>query len=79
MTTPEPVQIHADHDTARHLGNWTTARSFQLRARHARLEIDLRSPPGRQALSDDHDQHHAGTNTPQASRNSIAAKLSCIG
>ena len=44
MTTPEPVQIHADHDTARHLGNWTTARSFQLRARHARLEIDLRSP-----------------------------------
>jgi hypothetical protein len=44
MTTPQPVQINADHDTVKHLGNWTTARSFQLRARHARLEIDLRSP-----------------------------------
>ena len=44
MTTPKPVQIHADHDTVKHLGNWTTARKFDLRARHARLEIHLRSP-----------------------------------
>jgi hypothetical protein len=44
MTTPQPVQVHADHDTVKHLGTWTTARSFQLRARHARVEIDLRSP-----------------------------------
>jgi hypothetical protein len=44
-TTPgSPVQIHADHDTVKHLGNWTTVRSFELRARYATLEIDLRSP-----------------------------------
>jgi hypothetical protein len=44
MTTPEPVQIHADHDAVKRLGTWTTARRFELRARYARLEIDLRSP-----------------------------------
>jgi hypothetical protein len=44
-TTPDgPVQIHADHDTVKHLGNWTTARSFEVRARSAAVEIDLRSP-----------------------------------
>jgi hypothetical protein len=39
-----PVQIHADHDSARRLGTWTTARAFQVRARRSRVVIDLRSP-----------------------------------
>jgi hypothetical protein len=39
-----PVQIHADHTVEKRLGNWTTARTFQVRARHAQVTIDLRSP-----------------------------------
>ena len=39
-----PVQIHADHASEKRLGNWTTARAFQVRARHAQVTIDLRSP-----------------------------------
>jgi hypothetical protein len=39
-----PVRIHADHDTARHLGNWTGARDYQVRARYSSVLIDLRSP-----------------------------------
>jgi hypothetical protein len=39
-----PVQIHADHASQERLGNWTTARTFQVRARHAQVMIDLRSP-----------------------------------
>jgi len=39
-----PVQIHADHAMEKRLGNWTTARAFQIRARHAQIVIDLRSP-----------------------------------
>jgi hypothetical protein len=39
-----PVLIHADHDTVKHLGNWTTARAFTVRARSATVELDLRSP-----------------------------------
>ena len=39
-----PVQIHADHASQKRLGNWTTARTFQVRARHAQVMIDLRSP-----------------------------------
>lgn len=39
-----PVQLHADHARETRLGNWTTARAFQVRARHAQLTIDLRSP-----------------------------------
>ena len=42
--TLTPVQIHADHDSSRHLGSWTTARAFQVRARRSRVVIDLRSP-----------------------------------
>jgi pimeloyl-ACP methyl ester carboxylesterase len=38
-----PVQIHADHAAEKWLGNWTTARAFQVRARHAQVTIDLRS------------------------------------
>jgi len=49
MNTPNPasltpVQIHADHVSQKRLGNWTTARTFQVRARHAQVTIDLRSP-----------------------------------
>lgn len=40
----DAVQIHIDHDTVKHLGNWTTARSFDVRARHGTVELDLRSP-----------------------------------
>jgi hypothetical protein len=39
-----PVQIHADHASEKRLGNWTTARAFQVRARHGQVTIDLRSP-----------------------------------
>ena len=39
-----PVQIHADHASQKRLGNWTTARAFQVRARRAQVTIDLRSP-----------------------------------
>jgi hypothetical protein len=39
-----PVQIHADHASHKRLGSWTTARAFQVRARHAQVTIDLRSP-----------------------------------
>lgn len=39
-----PVQIHADHASQKRLGNWTTTRTFQIRARHAQITIDLRSP-----------------------------------
>ena len=39
-----PVQIHADHASEKRLGNWTTARTFQVHARHAQVTIDLRSP-----------------------------------
>lgn len=42
--TLTPVQIHADHDSARRLGTWTTARAFQVRARRGQVVIDLRSP-----------------------------------
>jgi len=31
-----PVQIHAGHASQKRLGNWTTARAFQVRARHPR-------------------------------------------
>jgi hypothetical protein len=41
---PTPIQIHADHASARRLGSWTTARAFQVRARRSRVVIDLRSP-----------------------------------
>lgn len=49
MNTPNPasltpVKIHADHASQKRLGNWTTARAFQVRTRHARVTIDLRSP-----------------------------------
>ena len=42
--SPSTVEIHADHDAVKHLGNWTTARTFNVRARYATVELDLRSP-----------------------------------
>jgi hypothetical protein len=43
-TTVAPEQIHADHDSLKKLGNWTTARALEVRARHSSVVIDLRSP-----------------------------------
>ena len=40
-----PVRIHADHAAQKRLGDWTTARAFEVCARHAEVVIDLRSPP----------------------------------
>ena len=42
--TASPIQIHADHSSQKRLGTWTTARVFQVRARHGQVVIDLRSP-----------------------------------
>ncbi len=37
-------RIHADHGSLKRLGNWTTARAFEVRARRSSVVIDLRSP-----------------------------------
>jgi hypothetical protein len=42
--TPAVVRVHADHTMTKHLGNWTTARAFEVRARRGAAVIDLRSP-----------------------------------
>lgn len=42
--TVAPVRVHADHTMTKHLGNWTTARTFEVRARRGAVVIDLRSP-----------------------------------
>jgi hypothetical protein len=39
-----PVQVLADHSAQKRLGDWTTARAFQVHARHAQVTVDLRSP-----------------------------------
>ena len=39
-----PVRIQAHHDSQKRLGNWTTARSFQVRSRRGAVVMDLRSP-----------------------------------
>jgi len=48
MTTTTPLvsaeRIHADHTTVKHLGNWTDAAAFEVRARRAAVVLDLRSP-----------------------------------
>ena len=44
QTTDSPIQVHADHSSQKRLGAWTTARFFQVRARHGQVVIDLRSP-----------------------------------
>ena len=50
QTTPaEPVRIPANNAVTKRLGNWTTARQFQVRAHRGSAVLDLRSPqiPGR--------------------------------
>jgi hypothetical protein len=43
MTETASVRIAANHAVTKRLGNWTTARSLQVRARHGMAVIDLRS------------------------------------
>jgi hypothetical protein len=40
----EPVKIPANHAVTKRLGNWTTARRFQVRAHRGSAVLDLRSP-----------------------------------
>lgn len=48
MKTTTPLvsaeRIHADHTTVKHLGNWTEATAFEVRARRSSVVLDLRSP-----------------------------------
>ncbi|MCZ0983022.1 hypothetical protein O1L60_39765 [Streptomyces diastatochromogenes] len=37
-------RIHSDHDLVKHLGNWTEAGHFEIKARHSTAVLDLRSP-----------------------------------
>jgi hypothetical protein len=37
-------RIHSDHDLVKHLGNWTEAGHFEIKARHGTAVLDLRSP-----------------------------------
>jgi hypothetical protein len=37
-------RVHADHSTVKHLGHWTEADRFEVRARSASVVLDLRSP-----------------------------------
>jgi hypothetical protein len=39
-----PVRIPANNTVAKRLGNWTTARQFQVRAHRGYAVLDLRSP-----------------------------------
>jgi hypothetical protein len=43
-TTIGPVRIHVHYSTSKRLGNWTTARGFEVRARRGVAVLDLRSP-----------------------------------
>src|SRR5689334_6890977 len=43
-TDSTPVRVHADHRSVKHLGHWTTANRFELRARRGYALLDLRSP-----------------------------------
>lgn len=45
--------IHSDHGLVKHLGNWTEAGRFEVRARHGAAVLDLRSP----GLPDDIEIH----------------------
>lgn len=42
MTTIE--RVHADHTSTKHLGRWTRAERFDVRARRGVVVLDLRSP-----------------------------------
>lgn len=43
-TTESPVRVHADHRSVKHLGHWTGASRFEVRARRGYALLDLRSP-----------------------------------
>ena len=43
MTKTATVRIAANHAVTKRLGNWTTARNLQVRARHGIAVLDLRS------------------------------------
>jgi hypothetical protein len=43
-TAGSAVRILADHRADKRLGNWTTSRDFEIRSRHGRVVLDLRSP-----------------------------------
>ncbi len=38
------IRILADHRADKRLGNWTAGRDFEIRSRHGRVVLDLRSP-----------------------------------
>ncbi|MEC3954853.1 hypothetical protein VMT65_17570 [Nocardia sp. CDC153] len=44
IKSTDTVKIHTDHGTEKHLGDWTHARSFEVKARYGSVVIDLRSP-----------------------------------
>jgi len=44
QTATAPVRIAANYTVTKHLGNWTTAREFQVRAHRGHAVLDLRSP-----------------------------------
>ncbi|MFK0047500.1 hypothetical protein ACIQU4_26020 [Streptomyces sp. NPDC090741] len=46
-------RIHSDHGLVKHLGNWTEAGRFEIKARHGAAVLDLRSP----GLPDDIEIH----------------------
>ncbi|MEU1528483.1 hypothetical protein [Streptomyces fagopyri] len=46
-------RIHSDHDLVKHLGHWTEAGQFEIKARHGAVVLDLRSP----GLPDDIEIH----------------------
>ena len=56
----EPIRIAANNSVIKRLGNWTSARAFQVRAHRGQAVLDLRSPliPGGQ-ITIDVDLDHA--------------------
>ncbi len=43
-TLDQPTRIQANHAAVKKLGTWTTARTFEVRARRGSAVVDLRSP-----------------------------------
>jgi hypothetical protein len=43
LATDGPVLVHADHALVKELGDWTTARRFDVRIRYGQAMLDLRS------------------------------------
>jgi hypothetical protein len=42
LATDGPVLVHADHALVKELGDWTTARRFDVRIRYGQAMLDLR-------------------------------------